>query len=72
MIRRWFTTPILMIINVTFQKISEQEKYHTYWRLHIPMLLNMMKKGLAPQNSNTNNTSVVGKISQIFELYHIL
>ena len=35
-------------------------KYHTYWRLRLPMLLNMMENhGFAMQNSDTKNTSIV-------------
>ena len=34
----------------------ERDKYHTYWRLHLPMLLNTKK---AQKNINAKNTSVV-------------
>ena len=49
--------------HVEVQKMSERDNYHTYWRLHLPMLLNTMEKnGFAQQNINTNNTSAVGQI----------
>ena len=41
---------------------SERDKYHTYWRLRLPMLLNTIKKGFVQQTINTKNTSVVGQI----------
>ena len=43
-------------------KLSERDNYHTYWRLHLSMLLNTTKKGFVQQNINNNNTSTVGAI----------
>ena len=31
-----------MRLHVTVKNKPEKEKYHTYWRLHIPMLLAIM------------------------------
>ena len=47
------------------EKIPEREKYNTYWRLHLPMLLSTIKKGFSQKNINTNNTSAVVKIVKI-------
>ena len=48
--------------HVEVQQIPEIDNYHTYWRLHLPMLLNTIKKGFAQQNIKTNNKSAVGQI----------
>ena len=44
MLRRLLTTHIQMRRYVEVRKIPERDKYHTYWRLHLPMLLNTIKK----------------------------
>ena len=46
------------------QQILERDKHHTYWRLHLPMLLNT-KKRFTQKSINTNNTYVVGQIAKI-------
>ena len=48
--------------HVEVQKVPERDKYYTCRRLHLPMLLNKIKNGLAQENINTNNTYVVGQI----------
>ena len=48
--------------HVEVQQMPERENYHTYWRLHLPILLNTIKKGFAKQNINSNNTSTVDQI----------
>ena len=40
----WLKAPILTRKNVAAQKIPEKEKYHTYWRLNLIMLLTTMKE----------------------------
>ena len=51
-----------MIGRVEAHQIPERDQHHTYWRLHLRMLLNTIKKGFSQQNINTNNTPVVGQI----------
>ena len=43
-LRCWLTTPILMIRRMEVHQISEKEKYHTYWRLHLPILTTTIKR----------------------------
>ena len=48
--------------DVAVQKILEKEKYHTHWRLYLPMPLTTIGgDGFAPQISDNNNTSNIGK-----------
>ena len=49
--------------HVEVHQIPERYKYHTYWTLHLPMILNTIKK-IAQQNVNTNNTYIIGKIGK--------
>ena len=51
-----------MIRHVESHQTPEKDKHHTYWRLHLLMLLNTIKKGFSQQNINTNNKSIVGQI----------
>ena len=51
-----------MITHVKTNQIKERYKYNTYWKMHLPMLLNTIKKGFAQQNIKTNNKSAVGQI----------
>ena len=51
--------------HVEVHQILERDKYHTYWRLHFPMLLNTIEKGFVQKNISTKNTSVVGQIVKI-------
>ena len=64
-LRRLLTTNIQMRRHVEFQKTSERDNFYTYWRLHIPMLLNQMKKKVSKKNINSNNTSAVEQIANI-------
>ena len=48
-----------MMCHVPIHQIQEKDIYHTHWRTHIPMLLNMIKKEFATENLNTRNASVV-------------
>ena len=48
--------------HVEVHKRIAKEKYHAYWRLHLSMLLTMIRKNrFAQQNINANNTSVIGQ-----------
>ena len=59
----WFTTHIPMNNHVVSQQTWERDRYHTFWRLHRPMLLNMMsKKGVAMQYLDARNTSAISQI----------
>ena len=51
-----------MIGHVEVHQIPERDKYHTYWRLHLNMLMNTIKKGSAQKNISTKSTSVFGLI----------
>ena len=52
-----------MIRHVEDHQMSERDNYHTYWKLHLPMLLNtMVKNGFEQQNIDTKNTSAIGQI----------
>ena len=52
-----------------FQKNSERDNYHTYSRLHLPVLLNTIKNGIAQKYINTSNTSDLGLILTIIQTY---
>ena len=60
-----------MIRHVEAQKLLERENYHTYWRLHLPKLLNTTKKVFAQKNINTNNTSTVGQIVKGVQTFYL-
>ena len=47
--------------HMEFHQMSESDNCQKYWRLHLPMQLNTMKK-FAQNHINTNNTSDIGKI----------
>ena len=48
--------------HVEVPKTPKRDNYQTYWRPHIPMLLNTIKKGFVQKNINTNKTSAVVQI----------
>ena len=48
--------------HVEVHKRPERDKYHTYWRPHLLMLLNTITKEFPHKNININNTYIFGQI----------
>ena len=51
--------------HVEVHQKPKRDKYRTYWRLQLLMLLNTIKKIFSQKNINTNNTSDVGQMIKI-------
>ena len=55
---------------VEVHQIKEREKYHKYWILHLPMILNTIKKGFSQKNINANNKYIqIGKTPTTRHMY---
>ena len=48
--------------HVEVQKMSERENYHTYWILHLPMLLSTIKKRVCTEKYKYQQYIAVGQI----------
>ena len=44
---------------------QEREKYHTFWIMPLPILLNMILKGYEPKNLSTRNIFFIGPDKRI-------